>query len=152
MDRRLGVMTYDSATWGAFACTLSILAGLLTWRAYRKHGLGAGVRGAGWTLLPIAAWMTGTLRLLANVLTDVGDWATRLVFSPVVWIGIIVAVVGFVLIGAGGLLGSRGRNGTARKEPKPTRSRSATGALPHATGGDDDFSEIEEILRRRGIS
>lgn len=142
-------MTYDSATWGAFACTLSILLGLLGWRSWRKHGLGAGVRAAGWTLLPIAAWMTGTLRLLANVLDDVGHWAARLVFSPVVWIGIVVAVVGIVLIGAGGLIASRSDSTDA---PGKKAGRSSRRAVAGSPGHDDEFGEIEEILRRRGIS
>jgi hypothetical protein len=144
-------MTYDSATWGAFACTLSILAGLLTWRAYVKRGVAALVRGAGWTLLPIAAWMTGTLHLLADVLGDVGHWATRLVFSPVVWIGIILAAVAVMLIGVGGLLGSRGVDGAGDGAEKPVRRKSKNSALPGATT-DNEFAEIEEILRRRGIS
>lgn len=139
-------MTYDSATWGAFACTLSVLAGLLTWRAYLKHGVAALVRGAGWTLLPIAAWMTGTLRLLAEVLGDVGHWATRLVFSPVVWIGIVLAGVAVMLIGVGGLLGGRADTST-----KPLGNDGGR-RLPRAASPDDEFSEIEEILRRRGIS
>lgn len=152
-------MTYDGATWGAFACVLSALAGVLTWQAYRRRGLASAIHGAGWTLLPIAAWLTGTLRLAVEVLNDVGDWATRLVFSPTVWLGIVLAGVAVVLIGGGGAASRRIR-GHRRSERRATAAATATddtpprverrGSRKDAPAG--EFDEIEAILRKHGIS
>ena len=84
-------VTIDSTTWAALALVLTIIGGALSWVAWRRRGLAAGLRGLAWTLVPVAAWLTGTLKLAVNIVNDVGDWATQLVFSPAVWIGIIVA-------------------------------------------------------------
>src|SRR3954453_14792844 len=84
-------VTIDSTTWAALALTLTIIGAALSWMAWRRRGLAAGLRGLAWTLVPVAAWLTGTLKLAVNIVNDVGSWATRLVFSPAVWVGIIVA-------------------------------------------------------------
>ena len=55
---RLGAM--DEAAWGALALALTLLGGIYTWVSSRRRGLAAGVRGAGLTLLPVAAWLTGS--------------------------------------------------------------------------------------------
>lgn len=148
-------MTYDGALWGALACTLSVLIALLSWQRMQRRGLAAGVRGAAWTLLPIAAWLTGTLRLLTEILGDIGNWAARLVFSPTVWLGIILAGVSVVLFGAGALLGRH-----AGKQPlkQPGADPKRTGAVSKASkkqlksAGDPELDEIEAILRKHGIS
>jgi hypothetical protein len=153
-------VTYDGATWGAFACVLSALAGVLTYVSWQRRGPRALVRGAAWTILPIAAWLTGTLRLVTEVLGDVGDWATRLVFSPTVWLGICLAGVSAVLFGVSSALGRRGN------APEPDRARRggrgvgrgvgrrARRQLPAAGGADagDGMDEIDAILRKHGIS
>src|SRR3978361_1341801 len=100
--------TIDSSTWAALALTLTIIGAALTWVAWRRRGLAAGVRGAAWTLVPVAAWLTGTLTLAVTILNDVGSWATRLVFSPTVWVGIIVAGGSAALFVVSGLMKSRG--------------------------------------------
>ena len=84
-------VTIDSTTWAALALTLTIIGAALTWVAWQRRGLAAGIRGLAWTLVPVAAWLTGTLQLAVNIVDDVTDWAARLVFSPSVWLGVIVA-------------------------------------------------------------
>jgi hypothetical protein len=153
-------VTYDGATWGAFACVLSALAGLLTYLAWQRRGATALVRGAAWTILPIAAWLTGTLRLVTEVLGDVGDWAAGLVFSPTVWLGICLAGVSAVLFGASSLLRRRSApaeavGGRKRGRALPPR-RAARGAgadrAGSVEGGADGMDEIDAILRKHGIS
>lgn len=151
-------MTYDGATWGAFACVLSALGAMITWQLFVRRGLAAGVRGLAWTIVPIAAWLTGTLRLAVEVLNDVGDWATRVVFSPGVWLGIILAGVAVVLFGASSLL--RGREPATvepakqsrRKRRAAARAGSPAAVSAPASSGDDDMDEIAAILRKHGIS
>lgn len=164
-------VTVDSTTWAALALVLTVVGGAWSWLAWRRRGLAAGLRGLAWTLVPVAAWLTGTLKLAANILNDVIDWATRLVFSPTVWLGIIVAGVAVALwVASGAMLargiGTRGQNKPG-KEPtqvrvtEPGRSAS-TKATPQsaqkkssrrkASDDDlDDMDDIEAILRRHGI-
>src|SRR3954462_14951741 len=100
-------MSYDSAAWGALAFALSILLGVGTFFRWRARGLAAGLRGASWTILLVAAWLTGVLELAFDIGDSVGHWAVHLVFSPVVWLGIVLAGISAVLFGASALLGNR---------------------------------------------
>ena len=115
-------MTYDSAAWGALAFAVSTLLGVVTFFRWRARGLAAGLRGAGWTLLPVAAWLTGVLELAFDVADSVGRWAVHLVFSPVVWLGIVLAGVSVVLFGAAAMVAGRGGSGhrnVGRAAPPP---------------------------------
>jgi hypothetical protein len=150
-------VTYDGATWGALAFSLSALGGVLTYVAWQRRGVSALVRGTAWSLLPIAAWLTGTLKLLTNVLGDVGDWAVDLVFSPRVWLGICLAGVSAVLFSVSGFVRRRRE---PEKPAKATRGGRRGGALPASRGatggagldGIEGMDEIDAILRKHGIS
>ncbi|MEV7432004.1 hypothetical protein AB0N29_20495 [Nocardioides sp. NPDC092400] len=147
----------DDATWAALALTLTVLGAVWTWHAFRRSGLASGLRGAGLTLLPVAAYLTDTLRMFTRIGTAVGDWATGLVLSPVVWSGIVLAGVAAVLLVVSGVVRDRERakavDGAPRSDPEPRR---ATGkgkpAIGTPDGGDDDLADIEALLRKRGIS
>jgi hypothetical protein len=142
-------VTIDSTTWAALALTLTIIGAALSWVAWRRRGLAAGIRGLAWTLIPVAAWLTGTLKLAVNIVDDVVTWASRLVFSPVVWMGIAVAGVSAGLFVVSGLMRSRRRvaGGTsapavsAKQRAKPKRHESDL----------DDMDDIEAILKKHGI-
>lgn len=146
-------MSYDSAAWGALAFALSTMLGVVTFFRWRARGLVAGLRGAAWTILPVAAWLTGVLELAFDIGDSVGHWAVHLVFSPVVWLGIVLAGVSAVLFGASALLG--GRRGT-RDDAAPPTLGAGRGRSPRTSSsaaiGDDDLDDIEAILRRHGIS
>lgn len=158
-------VTVDSTTWAALALVLTVLGGAWSWFAWRRRGLAAGLRGLAWTLVPVAAWLTGTLKLAANVLNDVIDWAARLVFSPTVWLGIIVAGVAVALWVASGAMLARGigirGEPKAPKQPKqvgatapgqPAPRQRAKPAKRKASDDDlDDMDDIEAILKRHGI-
>ncbi len=156
-------ISIDSTTWAALALVLTIVGAALSWLAWRRRGLAAGVRGLAWTLLPLAAWLTGTLKLAASILEDVINWAARLVFSPAVWLGVVVAGAAAVLWFVSGLMRSRGigvRDDAREGPPKQARQvasgkQTATqkAAEPKKAGQDDieDMDEIEAILKRHGI-
>jgi hypothetical protein len=149
-------MNYDSAAWGALAFALSTLLGVVTFFRWRSRGLAAGLRGAGWTILPVAAWLTGVLELGFDVADSIGHWAVHLVFSPVVWLGVVLAGVSAVLFGASALLERRSRTGgqdtpPALDAPKQRRVKGST-TKGRAAIGDDDLDDIEAILRKHGIS
>lgn len=155
----------NDVSWGALALTLTLIGCLWTWWAWRHRGVLAGVRGIAWTMLPVAAWLTGVLPLLGQVTSAVTHWATRLVFSPVVWLGITLAGTSFMILAVTGVLERRrapaelpatdsapavGSRRTKRRAPTDAAQGSAR-ATSDAPGADDDFSDIEALLRQRGI-
>ena len=167
----------DATTWAALALTLTVLGAVLSFLAWRRRGPAAGLRGVAWTLLPVAAWLTGTLRLAVAVGEEVVGWATRLVFSPTVWTGIGVLGVSVLLFVVTGAMRTRGvgardrvraprdRRAVGATEPAPTavttRATKATKAPKGArtpkrgtTGHEsdlDDMDDIEAILKKHGI-
>ena len=134
-------MTYDAAAFGALALALTVLGGVVTYFRWRKHGLPALLRGTAWSLLPTAAWLTGVLRLLVEVGSEVSRWALRLVFSPTVWAGLALAGVSVVLFVVSGFV----RDRSAVPAP-PSRK-----AVPPAASGGEGLDDIEAILKRHGI-
>ena len=153
-------VTVDSTTWAAVAFVLTVLGAAYTWFAYQRRGPAAGLRGLAWTLVPVAAWLTGTLKLAANILNDVLDWGSRLVFSPTVWAGVIVAGVAVALWFLSGVLRARGI-GTRERAVEGGRTKQVPAAKPgkaapakrNAAQKDDldDMDDIEAILKRHGI-
>ncbi|MET0839831.1 MAG: hypothetical protein ABWY19_13675 [Marmoricola sp.] len=154
-------MSLDSATWAALALVLTLVGAALSFLAWRRRGPASGLRGLAWTLLPVAAWLTGTLKLAGNIVDDVTDWAARLVFSPSVWLGIVVAGAAVVLWFVSGAMlargvGTRGVPGRDRAEAVPGQDRKQVSAKPakkKAARDDDldDMDDIEAILKKHGI-
>jgi hypothetical protein len=162
------VGSIDATTWQAVGVTLTVVGVLLSLLLWRRRGPASGLRGIAWSLLPAAAGLTGTLKLIWDIGDEVLHWATRLVFSPVVWAGITLLGCSLVLFaltaamrsrGAGRATPSRETSGTGAAARKPLpRDRSAAPAKPGkpgkpAAGSDDGMDDdIEAILRKHGIS
>jgi hypothetical protein len=142
----------DETTWGALAVVLTLLGGGYTYWAFRHRGAAAGTRGAALTLLPAAAWLTGTLKMFTRIVDAVVDWATRLVFSPSVWIGLGLAGLAVVLFVISGMMRTRGLGGATRSGKPPARELPASSSGPRSQPVvDDEMADIEAILRKRGI-
>ena len=152
--------TYDATTWQAIGITLTVVGVVLSFLAYRSRGAAAGLRGLAWSLIPLAAAMTGLLRVVFEAGEAVSSWAVRLVFSPVVWTGVVVAGVSAALFVVSGFLRRRGGARPTRAERKAQRQQksvTSTGAAPATRAGtpatqDDDMDDIEAILKKHGIS
>jgi hypothetical protein len=84
-------------------------------------------------------------------------WATRLVFSPVVWAGVALAGVSVVLFAVSGAMRARGvgrtEKGTRDKDTQLPSGRSAAPAKSKSAKNDDieGMDDIEAILRKHGI-
>ena len=148
----------DDLTWGALALTLTVLGAIYTWFAFRRRGTAAGLRGASFTLVPVALYLTRTLRLVTDIAGEVVDWAVHLVFSPTVWLGFVVAGIAVVLYVVSGFLSARD-NGSAPKTQKSGRTARPeelpAGQRPQSRrvmDEDPELAEIEALLRKRGIS
>jgi hypothetical protein len=162
--------TFDSVAWFPLCAGLTGLGLVLSWLALRRRGAGAGLRGVAWSLLPLAAYLTGAVEMLWRIGTAIADWAGGFVFSPKVWSGVIVFALAVLLFMVSGALRRRsaarsGRlEGADRRAVGPARAAGQPASLEPTPAGrqaaprkgkadaDDEFAEVEEILRRRGIS
>jgi hypothetical protein len=192
--------TYNAIAWLPLCAGLTGIGLVASWFAMRKRGLASGLHGAAWSLLPLAAYLTGSIEMFWKIGTAIGGFAASLVFSPKVWSGVGVAALAAVLFvvsgarrrrrkrargGAGGEAaraahpgGEAARAAHPGGDVRPARdaqgapARDARGAGEASAGSgrraveaksaqasavkgapaDDDMREVEEILRRRGIS
>jgi hypothetical protein len=154
---------------GGGICVAASAVGLvLSWMVWRKKGATRGIRAVAWSLLPLAAYLTGAVRLLGTLVSAIVRFSGSFVFSPKSWAGVIVVGVAAVLfLASGGLPLLNWRKArerrklaaTAGKRDDPGQGGTAPQAITKANrrapvpGGsdDDDLGDVQEILRRRGI-
>lgn len=160
-----------SSVWSA-VCLILGCGGLVTsFFVWRRKGVMRGMRAVAWSLIPLGAFLTGSSTLLERIGSAIGRFAAHFAFSPETWIGVIflgLAVVLFLTTGGlpvlrwdrrrrqrksgqapqAGTAGSRPAT-PAAGQPKAVAPAKKSSAAP--VGGGDDFSEVEAILRRRGI-
>jgi hypothetical protein len=173
--------TYNAYAWLPLCAGLTGLGLVASWFAYRRRGLGSGLRGVAWSLLPLAIYLTGSIEMFWKIGTAIGDFAASFVLSPKVWSGVGVAALAAVLFVVSGPAKRRRRR---RATAEADATRPVAGAEPAAAGqpgqpgqekaagsrrarkslepaparaaksgpADDDMREVEEILRRRGIN
>lgn len=152
---------FDNATWQALGLALTVVGLGLSVLVWMRKGPARGIRWAAWSLLPLAAGLTGVLRLGGEISESVLTWATRLVFSPVVWLGLVVAGVSAALFGLSAWMTRRAdRRGVAGQSDPPVaapparRGLGTRGKKPAqaSTSGDEDLADVEDILRKHGIT
>ncbi|MFD1930450.1 cellulose synthase [Nonomuraea mangrovi] len=135
----------------------------------RRRGAVAATRMVAWSLLPMAAYLTGALSSLWTIGTTAVTFVTSLVFNPLTWAGVALAGLSVVLFMVSGVLrarklsaadgrasGEAAEKKQARKAPQQPDAQAPAGkpaiAQQKPRTNDDDFSDIEDILKRRGIS
>jgi hypothetical protein len=111
-------MSYSSIAWLPLALGLTVLGMVLSYLAYKRGGWRPALRGASWSLLPIAAYLTGAIEMLWKVGAAIGDFGTDFVFSPMKWVGVGVTGLAFALFLASG---GRLRRRAARDARRATR-------------------------------
>ncbi len=110
--------TYDKIAWLPLCGGLTGLGLVLSYFAYRRRGLGAGLRWAAWSLLPIAAYLTGSIEMFWKMGVAIGDFAKGFAFSPRVWSGIALAGLAVARSRPGpGQTGYRVRGFRGRRHP-----------------------------------
>jgi hypothetical protein len=169
--------TYDQIVSLPLCAGLTGLGLVLSYLVMRRRGLGSGLRGAAWSLLPLAAYLTGSIKMFWKIGVAIADFAKGFVFSTEVWSGIAVAgLAALLFVVSGPLRRRRGRRGdqqavgtkaaqtstTTGREIAPRTAPVATttpGRTPvparkgkNTASDDDDLGDVEEILRRHGIS
>jgi membrane protein implicated in regulation of membrane protease activity len=167
---------YDKIAWLPLCGGLTGVGLVLSYLAMRRRGIGSGLRGAAWSLLPVAAYLTGAIEMFWKMGVAIGDFATGFVFSPKVWSGIAVAGFSALLfVASGPLRRRRVKRGSQTKEAEPaagpagtlaaartgsqltTRTDTRTAAVPvkarkGKSDDDDDLGDVADILRRHGIT
>jgi len=121
-------MSYGSIEWLPLAAGLTILGLVLSYLTYRRRGLRPAVMGTAWSLLPIAAFMTGAIEMLWKVGAAIGQFGTGFVFSPEKWAGIGVTGLAVALFLAAGGRGRRRASREARKAARAGRKGEAAGS------------------------
>ncbi|SDK53207.1 hypothetical protein SAMN05421874_108170 [Nonomuraea maritima] len=152
---------------------LAIAGLVLAYMLFRRRGVASGLRATAWALLPVAAYLTGALSALWTIGATVVGFVTNLVLNPMVWAGVALAGLSAVLFIVSGVMRGRRLRKSADPAVAAEAERPAVGAKPQQAPGarpaagepkraqkagpkqaakDDDFSDIEELLKRRGIS
>lgn len=157
--------TFDRTTWQALTAVLTLVALLATVVIWRRRGAVAGLRALAVAMLPVAAYLTGALRMFFEIGEAVVGFVARLTFSPVVWAGVVVLGVAVVLLLVAGVLDRRGvgrrrpregdEDASAEETARPRRAQKGAAAPGRgAPGGDADpeLDDIEDLLRKHGIS
>ncbi|ASU83757.1 cellulose synthase [Nocardiopsis gilva YIM 90087] len=151
---------------------LTVVGLLISWMVWRRRGSAAGLRGVAWSLLPLAAGLMGLMTIVWRLVFDLSRFFASLIFNPIVWAGVVVAGLAVVLWVVSGIMRARGI-GTGGAKPAPKAAETGGGAAPEIAGAqaapasspkqpkqpkqaaqsaaDDDFSDIEALLRKRGI-
>ncbi len=150
----------EGTTWAALTAALTVAGAIWTWIAFRRQGAANGLRALGFTLLPAAAWLTGTLEMVVEIAGSITDWATGLVFNIFTWAGVGLAGLAVVLWVVSGLLRNRQvASGEAPGAPRaaagPRKRKSLPPSSPSSQRGgspiDDEMADIEALLKKRGI-
>jgi cytochrome c oxidase assembly factor CtaG len=160
--------TWLSIATGTTCLIVTIVGLILSAWAWRAKGARSGMRGVAWSLLPIVMYLTGAIRLVGRLGSAIVAFAGSFVFSPKAWLGVIlffIAALLFLITGGIPLVQS-GRNRERRRKQKEARRARDRDARPQSTAAPaarsqadarqatqptDDMSDVEEILRRRGI-
>lgn len=150
----------EGTTWAALTAALTVAGAIWTWIAFRRRGAANGLRALGFTLLPAAAWLTGTLEMVVEIAGSVTDWATGLVFDIFTWAGVGLAGLSVVLWVVSGIIRDRqlARGQAAGSSPAATAPKSRKSLPPTTTPPtagtspiDDEMADIEALLKKRGI-
>ncbi|HEY6787001.1 MAG TPA: cellulose synthase [Trebonia sp.] len=133
---------YSSDFWLALCASLTGLGLVLTVLLGRRRSVRSMLHGAAWSLIPIAAYLTGSTLMLWRIGAAIGTWASAFVFSTQRWAGVAVAGLIVLLFVLGG---GRLRRRQARAKRQESRERKlqasqaaagAPGAIGAARGGD----------------
>jgi hypothetical protein len=153
--------TYSQIAWFPLAGGLTLIGLILSWLAWRRRGAAAGLRGVAWSLLPLAAYLTGAIKMLWQMGSAIASFASSFVFSPRVWAGVIVAAVaGVLFVVSAGLRRGRAKARQVREAGPPSGPAQAGASPPgkalkpakgKAPAVDDDLGDVADILRRHGI-
>jgi len=171
--------TWNSIAWFPLCVGLTAAGLVYSWFAWRRRGARRGIRATAWSVLPLAAYLTGAILLIGRIGSAIVQFAGSFVFSPKTWAGVALFGLSVLLfLTSGGMPKlSSGKKRARKKEAKQAAAGAGSGvAVPDGRGNraaevtagaarpakaaqgkgaaDDDGldADVAEILRRRGIN
>jgi hypothetical protein len=170
--------TWNSIAWFPLCVGLTGAGLVLSWFTWRRRGIRRGIRAVAWSLLPLAAYLTGGILLIGRIGSAIVQFASSFVFSPKTWSGVILfCLSALIFLTSGGIpLLSRRKKRASKKQvsqgpagggkavtpAQGNRAVAQVGAAKTAKpakqskggSGDDEGldPEVAAILRRHGIS
>ena len=151
---------------------LTAVGFVISYFVWRKKGAAYGLRGVAWSLLPLIAGLLMLMDVVMEFVLGTLGVLLTMAFRLQSWVGIGLAVLMVVLYVASGFMKSKGigvKPGARPQDKAAAKAEGggtpATGATPPAAGqvnapqskkakapaADDDFGDIEALLRKRGI-
>jgi O-antigen/teichoic acid export membrane protein len=138
------------------ACAVISAAGLgIAFLVARRRRYAAALRVAAVALLPVGLALTGVVRFVVHM-----------TLNPLAWAGFAVLGLAVLMFLGARFADGRGTGGRAAEAADPPVTGAASGAAqsalpatrdvraapgPAKSGGAEDFSDIEEILKKHGI-
>lgn len=147
--------------WGAICIVLGLAGLVISFFIWRSKGAVRGMRATAWSLIPLAAYLTGAATLLSRIGSAVVKFAGSFVFSPKSWLGVIfLGLAALLFLASGGLpllkwnkRRATSKNGAAvgADGRAPVPADTGKGRRGAKTQADSEIGDVEEILRRHGI-
>lgn len=121
-------MSYDSFAWIPLTVGLTILGLILSYVTYQRRGLRPAMMVAAFSLLPVAAYLTGAIKMLWKVGVAIGQFGTGFVFSPEKWAGIgLTGLAVALFLAAGGRVRRRASRDARRAARAGRKDETAAG-------------------------
>ncbi|PWV54959.1 MULTISPECIES: cellulose synthase [Nocardiopsis] len=149
---------------------LTAVGFVISYFVWRRKGAAYGLRGVAWSLLPVIAGLLLLMDVVLQFVLGVLGILLTMAFKLQSWVGLGLAVLMVVLYVVSGFMKSKGIGVKPGARPEDrARARTeggdapAAGAAPPPAGqvgapkqakapaADDDFDDIEALLRKRGI-
>jgi len=158
------VSSWNAFFWGPLCYGLTAVGLVLSFFLWRRHGARRGTRAVAWSLIPLAAYLTGAILLIYRIVSAIVRFAGSFVFSPTRWAGLILFTLAALLFLVSGGLPSRKERARRKQErhsvpaaggppaPVSTAKKQGKPASRDGAAGDGLDDDVQEILRRRGIS
>jgi hypothetical protein len=115
-------MSYSDIPWLGLTAGLTILGLVLSYLTYQRRGVRPALMGTAISLLPIAAYLTGSIQMFWKIGVAIGQFGSGFVFSPEKWAGIGVTGLAVALFLAAG---GRERRKAAREGRRAARAERA---------------------------
>jgi hypothetical protein len=170
--------TWNSIAWFPLCVGVTAAGLVYSWFAWRRRGARRGIRAAAWSVLPLAAYLTGAILLIGRIGSAIVQFAGSFVFSPKTWAGVALFGLSVLLfLTSGGMPKVRKAKKRGRKAEAGQAAATAGGSaavtaasqrgaevatpaprpakVPRGKAADDDDgldADVAEILRRRGIT
>src|SRR6266581_1353398 len=130
--------TWNSIAWFPLCVGLTAAGLVYSWFTWRRRGVRRGIRATAWSVLPLAAYLTGAILLIGRIGSAIVQFAGSFVFSPKTWAGVALfglSVLLFLTSGGMPKLSSGKKRARKKEEAKQAAAGAGSGvAVPDGRG------------------